>query len=223
MTSAMPHNTVSLSARHAEFEKRYHDAIRHSRFVALLRMLIPLGAVISLLALVAYSIFDPFKSMPVAIDIGSLKLEGSAIMMERAEMKGYRNSDTPFSVTASKAVQDIKQPQIVNLSDLRSTIAMPDHTDAKIAADSGVYDTQKQILDVSGNVVIETRQYTVRMKSATVNFPQNSVVSNAPVNVSAVGGVISAESLSVFDNGSRILFNGRVRSVFKSTPDSPEP
>jgi lipopolysaccharide export system protein LptC len=161
--------------------------------------------------------------LPVKIDIGSLKLEGSAIMMERAEMKGYRDSDTPFVVTAGKAIQDIKQPQIVNLSDLKSTIAMPDKTNANIAAENGIYDTQKQILEVSGQVMIETRQYTVRMKSATVNFSENSVVSKEPVNVSAVGGVISADEFSVFDNGARILFNGRVRSVFKSTPDSPEP
>ena len=211
------------SAYHAEFEKRYRAALRHSRHVSLLRLLIPLGAILILIGLVAYSILDPFKSMPVKVDIGSLKLEGSAIMMERAEMKGYRNGDTPFEVTASKAVQDIKQPQIVNLSDLRSTVTMPDRSNAKIAADSGVYDTQKQILAVHGQVVIETSQYTVRMKSATVDFGANSVISKEPVNVSAVGGVISADEFSVFDNGSRILFNGRVRSVFKSTPDSPEP
>jgi lipopolysaccharide export system protein LptC len=126
-------------------------------------------------------------------------------------------------VTASKAVQDIKQPQIVNLTDLRSTVRMPDHSDAKIAADNGVYDTQKQVLNVNGQVLIETRQYSVRMKSATVDFNANSVISKDPVNVSAVGGVISADEFSVFDNGSRILFNGHVRSVFKSTPDSPEP
>lgn len=219
MTSA----TFSPSTRQAEFEKRYRAALRHSRFVTLLRFAIPVGAVLSLFGVIAYSILDPFKSMPVSVDIGSLKLEGSAIMMERAEMKGYRDSDTPFSVTASKAVQDIKQPQIVNLSDLRSTIAMPDKTNANIAADSGVYDTQKQILDVSGQVLIETRQYTVRLKSATVNFTTNSVVSKEPVNVSAIGGVISADEFSVFDNGARILFNGRVRSLFKSTPDSSEP
>lgn len=213
----------SVSARHAEFEKRYNAALRHSRFVTFLRAAIPLGAVISALAMIAYSLFDPFKALPVSIDIGSLKLEGSAIMMERAEMKGYRNADAPFTVTASQAVQDIKQPQIVNLTDLRSILAMPDKTEAKIAADQGIYDTQKQILDVSGNVAIETRQYTVRMKSATVNFPGNSVVSKEPVNVSTVGGVISADEMTVFDNGARIVFNGHVRSIFKSTSDSPEP
>lgn len=215
--------TASLPLRQAEFEKRYRQAIRHSRFVSLLRLLIPLGAVLSLIALVGYSILDPFRVKSVSLDIGSLKLEGSAIMMERAEMKGYRNNDAPFNVTASKAVQDIKQPQIVNLTDLRSTITMPDHSDAKIAADTGIYDTQKQILNVNGQVLIETRQYTVRMKSAAVDFTSNSVISKEPVNVSAVGGVISADEFSVFDNGSRILFNGHVRSVFKSTPDSPEP
>lgn len=219
----MTHAAATLSSRHAEFEKRYRAALRHSRFVTFLRFIIPLGTVISLIGLVAYSVFNPFKSVPVAIDIGSLKLEGSAIMMERAEMKGFRNGDAPFLVTASKAIQDIKRPQIVNLTDLRSTIAMPDKTNANIAADNGIYDTQKQILDVAGNVVIETRQYTVRLKSATVNFPSNSIQSKDPVNVSAIGGVISSDEFSAFDNGARIVFNGRVRSVFKSTSDSPEP
>ena len=219
MTSA----TASLAERNASFEKRYRAALRHSRFVSILRFSIPLGAIVTIIGLIAYSIIDPFRSLPMSIDIGSLKLEGSVIMMERAELKGFRNSDAPFEVTASKAVQDVKQPQIVNLTDLKSTIAMPDRTDAKISADSGVYDTQKQILNVNGRVVIETRQYTIRMKSATVEFNANSVISKEAVNVSAVGGVISADEFSAFDNGSRIVFNGHVRSVFKSTPDSSEP
>lgn len=215
--------TASLSPRQVEFEKRYRAALRHSRFVALLRLVIPLGSILILIGLLGYTILDPFKSLPVAIDIGSLKLEGSAIMMERAEMKGYRNGDAPFSVTASKAVQDIKQPQIVNLTDLRSDVTMPDLSNAKIAADNGIYDTQKQILSVNGRVLIETPQYTVRMRSAIVDFNANSIISTEPVNVTAVGGVISADQFSAFDNGTRILFNGHVRSVFKSTPDPIDP
>ncbi len=198
---------------------RYRAALRHSRLVWLLRIAIPVGALLALIALIAYSIIDPFKSIPVKLDIGSLKLEGSAIMMERAELKGYRDNNSPFVVTASKAVQDIKQPHIVNLDDLRSDITMPDQTSAKIAADQGVYDTQKQILTVEGQVIVETRQYTMRMQSATVNFTTNSIESRDPVNVSAIGGVISANEFSVFDNGARILFKGRVRSVFRSTPE----
>jgi len=55
--------------------------------VSFLRFAIPIGAIVSLLVIrIACSCFNPFKAMPVAIDIGSLKLEGSAIMMERAEM-----------------------------------------------------------------------------------------------------------------------------------------
>lgn len=219
MNTAIAKNSISLSAQNAEFEKRYRAALRHSRLVWLLRITIPIGAILGLITLIAYSILDPFRSVPVKLDIGSLKLEGSAIMMERAELKGYRDNNSPFVVTASKAVQDIKQPHIVNLAELRSDITMPDQTSAKIAADQGVYDTQKQILTVEGQVIVETRQYTVRMQSATVNFTTNSIASGDPVNVSAIGGVISANEFSVFDNGARILFKGRVRSVFRSTPE----
>lgn len=219
MTVTMAGSSTSSSARNADFDKRYHAALRHSRLVWLLRIAIPVGAMTGLIGLMAYSILDPFKSLPVKLDIGALKLEGSAIMMERAELKGYRDNNSPFVVTASKAVQDIKQPHIVTLSDLRSNITMPDQTSAKIAANQGIYDTQKQILTVQGEVIVETRQYTVRMQSATVNFTQNSIDSRDPVNVSALGGVISANEFSVFDNGSRILFKGRVRSVFRSTPE----
>jgi lipopolysaccharide export system protein LptC len=219
MNATIAKPSTSLAVQNANFEMRYRAALRHSRLVWLLRIGIPVGALLALIALIAYSIIDPFKSIPVKLDIGSLKLEGSAIMMERAELKGYRDNNSPFVVTASKAVQDIKQPHIVNLADLRSDITMPDQTSAKIAADQGVYDTQKQILTVEGQVIVETRQYTMRMQSATVNFTTNSIESRDPVNVSAIGGVISANEFSVFDNGARILFKGRVRSVFRSTPE----
>jgi lipopolysaccharide export system protein LptC len=92
---------------------------------------------------------------------------------------------------------------------------MPDRTPAKIKADTGVYDSQKDILNVKGNVDIRTARYTVLMRSGTIDFKTNRIVSKEPVKVRMVGGAIDADAMNVFDNGGRVQFDGHVHSVFR--------
>ena len=193
----------------------YRRAIRHSRWVRFLRIGIPLGALMVIGATGAYLYFEPFKALPVDIDIGSLNLDGSKITMDRANLRGFKDGDRPFAITADKAVQDVRTPYIVEMEGLKSDITMPDHSAAKIRADQGVYDSQRDMLTVKGHVDIATSRYHVMMQSGTIDFKTNRVVSKEPVSVQMGGGAIDAGAMNVFDNGDRVQFDGHVRSVFR--------
>ena len=155
------------------------------------------------------------KTLPADIDIGSLNLDGSKITMDRANLKGFKDGDLPFTITADQAIQDVSTPYIVDLNGLKADVMMPDRTSAKIAADHGVYDSQKDVLTARGNVDIKSPRYLITMRSGVIDFKTNRVVSKEAVTVTVAGGKIDADGMNVFDNGDRAQFLGRVRSVFR--------
>ena len=201
-------------------EAAFKAAWRHTRLVKFLRIAIPALALIGTLGPILFVFFEPLKSIPADIDIGSLNLDGSKITMDHANLKGFKDGDLPFTITADQAIQDVSTPYIVDLSGLKSDVTMPDRSLAKISADHGVYDSQKDVLTARGNVDIKSPRYLITMRSGVIDFKTNRVTSKEPVTVTMKGGTIDADSMNVFDNGDRVQFGGRVRSVFKRA-DSP--
>lgn len=198
----------------------YRRAKLHSRWVRGLRIAIPSGALLAIGATVVFLYLDPFRALPVEFDLGSLNLDGSKITMDRANLRGFKDGDLPFAITADKAVQDVRTPYIVEMEGLKSDIMMPDHSAAKISADQGVYDSQKDILTVKGHVDFATSRYHVMMRSGTIDFKTNRVVSKEPVSVRMGGGAIDAGAMNVFDNGDRVQYDGHVHSVFRRSGDT---
>jgi len=196
-------------------EAAFKAAWRHTRWVKFLRIAIPVLALLGSLGPVLFVFFEPLKTLPADIDVGSLNLDGSKITMDRANLKGFKDGDLPFTITADQAIQDVSTPYIVDLNGLKADVTMPDRSLAKITADHGVYDSQKDMLTARGNVDIKSPRYLITMRSGVIDFKTNRVTSKEPVTVTMKGGTIDADSMNVFDNGDRVQFGGRVRSVFR--------
>lgn len=196
-------------------EAAFRAAWRHTRRVKVLRVLIPVVALAAAVGAMIFVYLEPFRTLPVDIDIGALNLDGNKITMDHANLRGFKDGDLPFTIMADQAVQDVSTPYIVDLKGLKSDITMPDRSIAKIAAEAGIYDSQKDVLSVSGNVDIRSPRYTIKMRSGTIDFKTNRVVSKEAVTVTVAGGKIDADGMNVFDNGDRAQFLGRVRSVFR--------
>lgn len=216
MGTALP--LPSNSRRDAAFKAAW----RHARFVRFLRWAIPLAAILTVGGMISFIYFEPLKSLPVKIDVDALNLDGSKITMDHANLRGFKDGDLPFTILADQAIQDVSTPYIVDLRGLKSDITMPDRTVANISADSGLYDSQKDTLNARGHVTIKSPRYSVQMQSGLIDFKTNKIVSKEPVTVTMSAGTIDADSMNVFDNGSRVQFGGRVRSVFRraAVPES---
>jgi len=193
----------------------YRKAIRHSRFVRSLRVTLPLLAILAFGLAVGYVYLDPFRPPPVEVNIEKLNLDGSKITMDHANLRGFKDGDDPFVITADRAIQDISTPYIVDLEGLKSDLTFPDQGPVKISADQGVYDSQKDSLSVRGHVLIDASRFSIVMRSGAIDFKTNRLQTKEPVTVHMAGGAIDADAMSVFDNGSRVQFDGHVRSVFR--------
>lgn len=202
-----------------EVAARYAVARRHSRRVRMLRVAIPVGSAIAVAAVVLVAAFDPFRTVPEGVSIGAFRLSGSKITMELPRLTGFRQDMRPYEVTADSAVQDVRNPTVIELSAMRAKIGMEQKQTAQLEAAKGVYDSQKETLDMREDVRVLAQGYDVRMTSARVDMKGGTVLSDEPVRVLMSGGSIEADAMHIMDNGKRIVFIGRVRTHLSSAPD----
>ncbi len=210
------------ASRPAVRSRAIKQARRHSRWVRFAKIAIPLGSFLAVAGVAIFAYIDPFRQIE-DLQFGSIGVSGTNVTMEAPRLTGFKNDNRPYEVTASAATQDVRKPNFVELKDLRARIVTDDKGSvAKLEADIGILDTQKEQMNLRQNVRVETDGgQEVYMRSAFVNFKSGGVTSNEPVTVILGGnGRIEAEGLRVTDNGKVLSFRGRVRTTFQPAPGS---
>jgi lipopolysaccharide export system protein LptC len=209
-------------ARSRDFSK----AQRHSRLVRFAKVAIPLGALVAMAGVGAVAYLDPFRKIE-GLSVGPISVNGTNVTMESPKLTGFRNDNKPYEVTASAATQDVKNPSLVELKDLRARINTDDKGGtARLEAAIGILNTQKEQMRLRQDVRVRTDSgQEVQLNSAFVDFKAGTVVSNEPVTVTLTNGVIEAAGLEVADSGKVMHFKGRVRTTFEAakSADSPAP
>jgi len=198
---------------------RYSAALRHSSRVRLLRRAIPVGAVVVVAAVAFVAFVEPFRTLPAGLTVGPVSMNGTKVTMELPKLSGFKKDARPYEVTARWAAQDIKNPTIIELTDIRARIALQERGMATVEAADGIYNTQSEQIRLKDDVKITSDSgYEARLSSAIVEFKAGTVTSNDPVTVRFTGGTIDAEGVDMLDNGQHVVFRGRVRTVMN--PDA---
>jgi lipopolysaccharide export system protein LptC len=196
----------------------FRSARRHSAFVRLLRRLIPVGATIAVLGLIAAPFLSPLREVG-NFSLGSVSLSGGKVVMEAPKLAGYRKDNSPYEVTAESALQDVRKPTQIELVKMTARILMKSEGWITVNARSGHFDQQKESLKLVDDVKIRTESgYDVVMKTADVDFKAGTVNSREPVKVNLGSTTVDADTLDVKDNGALIVFEGRVRVVIENAP-----
>ncbi len=121
-------NSVQNPAYQAGLEARFAIAARHSRMVRMLRVAVPAAVALSLAAIVAVSVFNPFRMlMPkLPLDMGNLVVSGTKITMESPHLAGYSTDRRPYELWAKTATQDVTDSDHVELKSLRAKLLTED-------------------------------------------------------------------------------------------------
>jgi lipopolysaccharide export system protein LptC len=219
-------NAPSMGQRRAPPDRgrrSYARALRHSRRVRFLKIAIPLGALASAGLVVAITLFNPFASLG-GLEIGPESVSGTRIVMDAPRLSGFQDDTRPYEVTATQASQDVREPHLVDLVDLRARIAVDETGNlVRVDAATGRFDTEAEVLVLERDVrVTSTLGYTADLARATVDLAAGTVVSDQPVRVGTDFGVVEAEGLTLSENGDVITFTGGVRSTFSFGRDAGE-
>lgn len=199
--------------------RAYQRARRHSARVRLFRRVIPIGAALAIGFVAVVAIFDPFGRMG-GLSLGPVSITGTKIKMEHPRLSGYRKDTRPYEVTAVAAFQDVRKPTLVELSQMRGHVAMDDAGAlARFEALSGLFDTQKEFLELKDNIYVRTDNgQEARLKSARIDFKAGTVVTKEPVQVKLPNASVDADSMDLSDNGKVISFVGSVKTFIESVP-----
>ena len=203
----------------------FRGATRHSRHVRILRIAIPIGIALCLLVIVIATFFNPLRFLyKLPKDMGMLVISGTKITMQQPRLSGFTRDARGYDVSASAAAQDLTKPNMVELKDIRARLDMQDKSEVQLSAATGFYDTKAEILTLGQNIILSSSTgYEGRLSEAIVDIRKGYIVSEKPVEVKLLKGMLNANRLEVIDSGDLLRFGGGVAMTLTLTPADVEP
>ncbi len=92
--------------------------------------------------------FNPLRMLAATlpVNINDLVVSGTKITMEQPRVNGFTKDQRAYEFTAEAAAQDLTKPDIVELRTINAKIEMEDKSTMTMTADTGVYDTKREVL-----------------------------------------------------------------------------
>lgn len=197
--------------------RAFKRARRHSRVVRSLRFGIPIAVVATLGLYGLVTWLNPLKGLAIP-EIGKLAISGTRITMEVPRLAGYTRDGRGYEITANAAAQDLRNPQFIELKELRAKIELEGSNTVTVTADMGSYDTKSELMSLRDNVVVKSSTGTeVRLSEANMDMRKGSVISERPVEVDMPTGQVRANALDVAENGAVIVFRGGVTTFLNGS------
>ncbi len=195
-------------------EQDFQTAHRHSGRVSKLKMLLPLTAIALVVGFGASAMISFVPN--VDVEIGSSSLEDGKLVMKQPKMSGFDKNNRAYDVTATRAIQDLKEPAIIVLESIDAFVPMDIKNMADVTADNGVYNSDTEKLVLRNNVFIKgARGMDIKLEEANIDMKTGAMESSKPVTVTSKDTDLTADSVIVEDNGARIVFKNRVRMTIR--------
>jgi len=191
---------------------------RYSRFVGLMKFVLPVFAVGLVVLMVAwpgrFGDGDGFRLSFADLDPDP---DGN-LGVVRARFAGTDSQRRPFFITAERAVQQSERFEVFNLEALQADMTLDNGTWVSVSAIYGIFDRGSRHLHLEGPIEIFTNVgYELHAEEASIDFGLGSVETGRPVNGHGPLGAIWAEGMRFTSEGSLIAFSGGVRVVLNAT------
>ena len=206
---AVPTSSVedlSLARREAAFA----GARRHSRMVRLFKVMLPALGVLLGGGFLAYSYL--LSPSGFSVDISESGISDGKLVMANPTMNGYTADDLPYSMKASRAIQDLSMTGAITLEEIDAKLPLSGGTWAFVTAAGGIYDDTGNTLDINTPVTFKTSDGMVaNFQSAFLDIQSGELTTSDPVEIVQGGSRITADKFRVLEKGDVFLFEDRVR------------
>ena len=221
-------NSLQNPAYVAGMEARFARAARHSRMVRVLRVAVPATVLLALASVVLIQVFlNPFQAgfAKLPVDISNLVVSGTKITMETPHLAGFSTDQRPYEVWAKAAIQDLANPDHVELQTLRAKVMMEDKSSVTMDARTGYFDSKQQLLDLRKDIFLQSSTgYEARLSQAYVDINKGTVTSDEHVDVKLLNGTLTADKLRIINSGEIVRFEGNVvMNLIMESPPAAEP
>lgn len=189
----------------------FQAAQKHSTRVRILKTALPVAALL-IAGIFSWFTFlaTPASTMKVQLDPS----ESGKLVMTSPQLNGYTKDNRLYSMTASRAVQDVNKAGVIALEGIDAHVPLSDTDSAVIDAQSGVYDSINGRLQLDSDFTVKTTNgLEARLKSAEVNIATGQIITEQPVDIRTGNAHILADRMHVTENGKVLLFEDRVKLV----------
>lgn len=192
--------------------RAFRSARRHSRAVRVMRIAIPLAVILGLTGISLITYFNPLRVLAkLPINMNDLVVSGTKITMEKPRLSGFTKDARSYEFTAEAAAQDLTKPDIVELRNIHAKLEMQDKSVMEMSAVTGIYNTKQEILKLERDIVLTSSGGNKgRLSEATIDVRKGNVVSDQPVELEFLQGILNANRLEVVDSGDLVRFHGGV-------------
>ena len=119
-------------------------------------------------------------------------------------------------MTAKTAAQDLLKPDNVEMNEIHTKMEMGDKAVVEMSAAHGLYHSKADQLILRDNIVVtSTSGYEGHLTEAVVDMKSGHIVSDKPVEVKLLNGLLNANRLEIegevirFDGGVTLDMDGR--------------
>jgi lipopolysaccharide export system protein LptC len=183
---------------------------RYSRFVGLMKVLLPSLAAV-LLGLVV--VWPRLMLEDKRFQLGFAKLpskEVETLAMQNPRYYGLDDSNRPFTVTADWARQEPGSSDLITLEAPKADFMSNSGANVVLDATQGLYRQPQKLLDLSGGVnLYHDAGYEIHTPTAVIDLAKGSARGIDPVTGHGPQGAIEAEGFEIAGKGKLITFAGK--------------
>ena len=189
--------------------------------VGVLRVALPIAALVLVGLVMAWPQLVGRGAGLIAPMLVPDEIAGADVMlMHQPRYVGQTENAEPFELTAASAYLDPIRPDRVHLDQPVGDLDSAGRRDFRIVAVSGIYDRNKENLELSGGIELTTSDgYRFESPSASVDLDRARVVGREPIAGAGPNGTLAAERFEFEDGGKILRFKGRVRVTLQASSD----
>lgn len=208
-----PEQAIETSEARALRSRRQHLAApggSHDRLVRVLARVLPMGVGV-LAALMVITPLSPRGEVSFLLDRNKVALIDERLSVDNAMYRGRDIQGRPFSLLAGEAVQRSSAEGLVRMRDLVAQLLLNDGP-ARLSAEGGVYDIDKEVVAVDGHVRLATSDgYRMTASGVSVDLKSRTLRGDAGVEGAIPAGTFSANALRADLAARTITLEGKAR------------
>ena len=190
-------------------------ALRYSRFVLVMKRVLPISAGLLIAAVIAYSLV-PRQSEKLSLATENWTIINNDLTMTKPRLTGTDRKGNPFVITAEAAVQDPANVRRATLKSVQADMTIDKTRWLNATAVNGFIDMAKGALALGGGIAVFTDD-GYELHTERVNVDLKKGLFHGPVAVNGQGpmGTFRADTFDVDRDTSQIQLHGHVHMTIQ--------
>jgi lipopolysaccharide export system protein LptC len=186
------------------------NALRYSRFVTVMKRVLPFSAAILILAIIAYSLV-PRQSDKFKLTSENVGVIQNDLAMIKPRLTGADRKGNPFVITADMAIQDGANVRRATLKNVQADLTMDNSRWMNATAVQGFVDMDKGTLALTGGIAVFSDDgYEIHTARADVDLRKGIMTGPSRVTGHGPSGSLQADTFELDRKTQQLVLAGNV-------------